>query len=242
MMISLRNATLLLLALSTGALAGPPYVTDDPEPTDLGQYEIYAFADGTFVRGGTAGETGLDMNYGAGSNLQLTLVVPAAYEDASGEWTTGLGNIEAAAKFRILHQDGFGLDVAVFPRLFLPSPDSVGGRHASLLLPVWAQKDWGAWSAFGGGGCELNRGGTSRDFCLAGFAVTRQISPDLQLGAEIQHRTADTIGGRATTGVDAGFRYDASATYHFLGSFGPGIQNAAQTDRFSWYAALLVTF
>ncbi len=238
----LRNAMLLLLALSLGALAGPPYVTDDPEPTEFGQFEIYAFADGTFARGGTAGETGLDINYGAGPDLQLTLVVPAAYQHAAGEWTTGLGNIEAAAKFRVLHRDSFGLDVAVFPRVFLPSPDAVGERHASLLLPVWAEKDWGAWSAFGGGGCVLNPGGTSRDFCLAGFAVTRQVLPDLQLGAEIQHQTADTVGGRATTGLGAGFRYDASATYHLLGSFGPGLQNALETDRFSWYAALLVTF
>jgi hypothetical protein len=241
-MTSLRKAMLLLVALSSPALAGPPYVTDDPEPTERGHFEIYAFADGTFVRGGTAGETGLDMNYGASPDLQLTLVVPAAYEHASGEWTTGLGNIEAAAKFRVLHQDSFGLDVAVFPRVFLPSPDGVGEWHASLLLPVWAEKDWGAWSVFGGGGCVLNRSGASRDFCLAGFAVTRQVLPDLQLGAEIQHQTADTVGGRATTGLGAGFRYDASATYHLLGSFGPGVQNAAQTDRVSWYAALLVTF
>jgi hypothetical protein len=29
--------------LSLPALAGPPYITDDPEPTDTGHYEIYFF-------------------------------------------------------------------------------------------------------------------------------------------------------------------------------------------------------
>ncbi|MGC9954307.1 MAG: transporter [Rhizomicrobium sp.] len=234
----------LLLALARPALGGPPYVSDDPEPTDYKQFEIYLFTGGTAARGGTGGAAGLDFNYGAAPDLQLTAVVPLSFDNPVGGGTaTGLGNIELAAKYRFLHQEDFGWGVAVFPRLFLPSGSpAVGERHASLLLPIWLGKDWGDWFTFGGGGCEINRGGDSQNFCLMGWALTRQVSPNLRIGAEFYHQTADTRGGRASTGIGAGAVYDLSDHYHLMGSFGPSIQNAGETSRYSWYMALLFTF
>ena len=61
----------------------------------------------------------------------------------------------------------------------------MGEQHASFLFPLWLEKDWGQWSAFGGGGCEINRGGNSENFCLMGAVVTRQFTTKLQLGLEI---------------------------------------------------------
>jgi hypothetical protein len=226
------------------ALAGPPYVTDDPEPTDYRHFEIYAFNNGTATRDGTTGEAGIDFNYGAAPDLQLTAVLPAGFNSpASGGTTLGFGNTELAVKYRFLHQDKFGWDVAVFPRLFLPSGErAVGERHTSFLLPLWVEKDWDGWSTFGGGGCRINRGAGSQDFCMAGWALVRQVLPKLQLGVELFHQTADTRGGRATTGLGAGARYDLSDNYHLMASIGPGIENAAETNQYSWYAALLFTF
>lgn len=112
----------------------------------------------------------------------------------------------------------------------------------SLLLPVWLEKNRGKWSAFGGAGCELNRGGGSRNFCETGFAVTNQIRKDLQLGVEIFHQTADTIGGQDTTSVGTGIRYDLNEHFHLLGYIGRGIQNASDTDRLNWYSSVLFTF
>jgi hypothetical protein len=237
-------AFLFFCAASESCFAGPPYVTDDPEPTDYQHFEIYAFGQGTDTRNGDASSAGIDFNYGAAPDLQLTAVMPVEFDSApSGRMATGLGNIELAAKYRFLHQDDFGWDVSVFPRLFLPSASaSVGDHHALLLLPVWVGKDWGAWSTFGGGECAIDNGGGSKDYCLIGWALTRQVLPDLQIGAEIYHQTADSRGGRATTGVGGGIRYDLSDHYHFLAYAGPGIQNAAQTNRMSWYTAILFTF
>jgi hypothetical protein len=133
--------------------------------------------------------------------------------------------------------------VSVFPSLSLPSLSAhVGEQHASFELPVWVQKDFGAWSTFGGGGCTLNNGGDSKDYCFAGWALTRQVLPALQIGAEIYHQTADDHDGKASTGIGVGATYDLSENYHLMGWYGPGIQNAAQTDRSAWYAALLMTF
>lgn len=233
-----------LLAVARPAFAGPPYVSDDPEPTDYRHFEIYAFNAGTTTRDGTSGTTGVDFNYGAAPDLQLTAVLPGGFDSpAVGQTVIGLGNTNLAAKYRFLYQARFGWDVSVFPRLFLPSNSrSLGERHTSFLLPIWLEKDWGDWSSFGGGGCEINRGGGSQDFCLASWAVARQILPRLQLGAEIYHQTAASIGGRATTGINLGVRYDLTENYHLLASIGPGIQNAAANDQYSWYAALLFTF
>ena len=46
-------------------LAGPPYLTDDPVPTDTGHWEIYAFATGEGPRLDVDADAGLDLNYGA---------------------------------------------------------------------------------------------------------------------------------------------------------------------------------
>src|SRR5580693_6955924 len=124
----LRLAALLSLccAVMSGttapALAGPPYLTDDPEPTDYQHFEIYTFNSGTITRSDTSGESGVDFNYGGAPNLQLTATVPIAFDATSGgPLLAGLGNIELAAKYRFLTQSSFGLAVAVFPRVILPS-------------------------------------------------------------------------------------------------------------------------
>jgi hypothetical protein len=226
------------------AMAGPPFVLDDPEPTDNRHWEIYAFANGASAEDGSGGEAGLDFNYGAAPDLQLTAVLPVGYSDPSGgPFTTGLGNIELAAKYRFLHQDSFGVDVAVFPRVFLPATSAAGGeQHASFFLPIWLQKDWGEWSAFGGGGCELNNGGGSQDFCIAGGVLTREVAPHLRLGIEAYHQTADARGGRPNTSIGFGGIYDISEHYHLLGYANTGVQNRAATNRASWYTAILWTF
>jgi hypothetical protein len=234
----------MLMALVRPALAGPPYVSDDPEPTDYKHFEIYSFGNGTSTNAGSSGETGIDFNYGAAPDLQLTATVPAGYVSlGSGEPTFGLGNVELAAKYRFLHQDTFGWDVAFFPRVFLPSGSgTVGDNYASLLLPVWVQKDWNdRWSVFGGGGCAVSAQG-SKDYCLAGAVLTYQLLPKLQIGVELFHQSADADGTPATSSLGVGFRYDLDDTYHLLGYIRRGIQNVSETDQYSWYGSVLVTF
>jgi hypothetical protein len=244
----LRAAAAFALALSfmaTAARAGPPYVTDDPETTSFQHYEIYLFgAGGTGPQSGTSGEGGIDFNYGGGRNLQLTAVVPLGFVvDPNGSSAVGYGRTELAAKYRFLHQDEIGFDIAVFPRVFLPSGASrLGDRHASYLLPLWLEKDWEGWSAFGGGGCEINRGGGAQDFCLLGGVVTHQLRPDLQLGLELVHQSADTKGGKASTALGLGITYELSETYHLLAYANRGLQHAAENTTYSWYAAILFTF
>jgi hypothetical protein len=244
----MRPACLLLAASlawpAAAAFAGPPFVTDDPQPTDRGHWEIYNFVNATHVAGSTAGEAGFDLNYGAAEDIQLTLVLPAAYEDAGG-LRVRRGTVEAAAKFKLLHQrPGSALpDLAVFPRLFLPTAGrGLGSDRASLLLPVWLQKDAGPWSVFGGGGYQINPGPGERDFWQDGVAVTRRIGRRLTVGAEVFHRTRDTTDGRAFTQANLGLIWRLADHWSLLAATGPGLENAASEGRYDAYLALEATY
>lgn len=236
--------TAMVPVLTGFALAGPPYVSDDPQPTELGHYEIYAFTQGSGARDGSGLSLGIDFNYGAAPNLQLTAVVPLEIDlPKDGPKASGIGNIELAAKYKFLQQEDIGFDVAFFPRVFLPSlSHSVGDQHAALLLPLWLERDFGAWSTFGGGGCVINRGSEAQDYCLMGWALTRHVLPDLSVGAEIVHQGADSKGGRVSTGIGAGLIYDLSEHLHLLAYAGPGLQNAGTTAQYNWYSSLQFTF
>jgi hypothetical protein len=240
-----RRTTLLAFALgSVTAWAGPPYFTDDPVPTDARHFEIYAYADGLRDGTGTSSDAGMDFNYGAARDLQLTAVLPISYDQPrTAVSATGLGNIELAAKYRFLHQSDVGWDVAVFPRLVLASVSSkVGEQQKSLQLPLWAGRNWATWSTFGGGGCVIGRSGELRDYCFAGWVLAKQLLPNLQMGAELYHQSADTVQARAKTVAGAGLSYDLSKRLHLLAYGSGGLQHAASEHQYSWYAAMLFTF
>lgn len=234
---------LLVLPLRP-ALAGPPYVSDDPEPTDYRHFEIYTFTTGTLARDGMSGEAGVDVNYGAAPDLQLTVTLPLGFDRQSGARTRyGASNVELAAKYRFLHQKDIGVDVSIFPRVFLPSgSNTVGDNRTSFLLPLWLEKDWeSGWTVFGGGGCVLTDRGR-KDFCLTGAVVTYQVRPDLRLGPEVFYQSANLQGTPASTSIGFGAVYDLNDTYHLLAYMRRGVQNTDATDQLSWYTAVLFTF
>lgn len=104
------------------------------------------------------------------------------------------------------------------------------------------EEDWkGGWFALGGGGCVFSAI-RAADFCLAGAVLTYQLTPKLQIGAELFHQTADSHGAPASPSVGVGWRYDLSNNFHLLGYVRRGVENAQQTDRYSWYASVLFTF
>jgi hypothetical protein len=230
-------------AIATPAFAGPPFLSDDPEPTPYRHYEIYAFADGQSAHHDLSGSFGLDFNYGATPDLQLSATLPIDYDrPRGGPIATGLGNVELAAKFRVLHQERFGLDVAVFPRIFLPAGSNQGEKHASLLLPLWIGRDWDKWSSFGGGGCALNQSRLSRNYCLAGFALTRRLASNFTLGGELFHQSPDAKGASSSTVLGLGATYDASEHFHLLSYIGSNLSPAPNADRGTGYASILFTF
>lgn len=240
-MLSPKRLLLSILALlAAPAWAGPPFLSDDPETTGAGHWEIYGFATGTHVAGESDGGAGFDINYGGAKDLQLTAVLPLNYQTGR-DGAVGFGNVEIAAKYKFLHQaDGSPLpDVAFFPRAFVPTAGRrFGTRRLSMLLPLWAQKDWGPWSLFGGGGYDINPGRGQRDFWLTGIGLQRALGDRFSLGAEIYRQTADADDARRFTGVNVGMLYRLSGHWSLIGSAGPGIEHARSEGRYSVYFAL----
>lgn len=236
-----------LFALSTSALAGPPFATDDPVPTDYHGFEIYLYSEGTHSDGDTDGTLpGLEVNYGAAPNLQLSIAVPLAFDKGLGHGTLfDYGATELGAKYRFLQEDddGWQPQASFYPSVEIPigdsdRPASVGGGHARYFLPLWVQKSYGAWTTFGGGGYWINPGHGDRDYWFMGWALQRQLTPDFAIGAEVFYQTKDTVAGESSTGVNIGAIYDINDRWHLVGSIGTGVQNARQTDESTYYFAV----
>lgn len=111
-----------------------------------------------------------------------------------------------------------------------------------MLLPVWAGKDIGKWSVFGGGGYLITTDADSRNHWVSGLTVTRQVTERLNLGAEIYHQGPDAPLARPFTGVNLGGTYAVTERWSVLFSAGPGIQNAREGGQYSAYLALQANF
>jgi len=216
-------AAFALGAIPASAVAGPPYLTDDPVPTDFGHWEIYAFTAGDGRRSTLDDESGVDLNYGGFKDVQLTATVPLAFShDRESGWRTGTGDLELAAKYRFIHDEKSGISVAVFPRVILPTSTIANGERARLLIPVWAEKDFpGGTSLFGGGGFEINPGPGNRNVWQAGAALTQNVGDTLSLGAELARQGRDSIDGTPRTDAGVGAILKLSSHSSLLASGGP---------------------
>ena len=236
----MRRLPLLLALIASPVAAGPPYITDDPQPTDYHRFEIYLFASAAQGAGATTGATGVDFNYGGFRDVQLTAVAPLAFDTSSGGRHLGPGYVELAAKVKLLHQDRNGIDFSVFPRVFVPTGgERFGSGRVALLLPVWLQRDFGKWSVFGGGGYQFSR---ERDFWAGGIAVSRALGERASIGAEVYHHGPDARDARAFTGVSVGGTYRVSTHWSIIAAGGPGIENAYEQSQVAGYAALKADF
>lgn len=237
-----RSGVLALLLASSPALAGPPYDTDDPEPTELHHWEVYAFGADDGFGGSVDGAAGLDLNFGAAPGLQLTATIPLDFETGAGTHA-GRGDVEIGIKYRFLHREKARLSFAIFPRVILPTADPrFGTGRVRLLLPVWGQKDIGAWSVFGGGGYTINPGPGNRDFWQAGLAATRPVTKRLAIGAELFRQGADEIGSGGTTRLGLGGIYSLGGPYSLLVSGGPQFVDGRSAAGFHAYVALGLAF
>ena len=239
---------LTLFATGIGAgtcLAGPPFATDDPEPTDYGHFEIYLFSEATKTANDTTGTLpGLDVNYGLLPNLQISAEIPFAFAKGDGEAAHfGYGAASFGVKYRFVEEDpdGWRPQISIFPSIEVPFDSSdrlTGGGHIREFLPVWAEKNWNDWTMFGGGGYWFNPGLGNRDYWLSGIGILHRFTSDFALGAEVFHQSADTRNSEDNSGVNVGFIYDLTDMLHLVGSAGTGIENRAATNELSYYFAI----
>jgi hypothetical protein len=239
-----RAWPLALAVLATAAspsVAGPPYVTDDPEPTDTGNWENYLYIESAHIAGqGHTPEAGIELNYGAFKDTQLTWSVPLNPNPGPGGIGVVWEPLGGGVKYRFIEEDdnGWRPQIAFFPQIFIPVGPANRGAPVTELLPIWLQKSFGAWTMFGGGGYTRNPGPGNRDFLSYGLALQRQLISNLALGMEVFGQGRDTVSGHASAAVGMAAIFDFSDFWHLVGSVNTGISNARQADQFSFNLAL----
>jgi hypothetical protein len=220
---SVRALAGVLLA-ATAALAGPPFQTDDPQPIDFKHYEFYVFgtADGTTLATATNGPA-FEFNWGALPNVHLHIIAPLAGNvpannpalgpAAAGPRAFGLGDIELGVKYRFVQESKRVPMIGTFVMFEMPSGNAdkgLGVGKTWYKVPLWAQKSWGPWTTYGGGGETLVNVPGYRNFPFAGWLVQRDIGKKWTLGGEVYYHGPEgqaTAQTRPATMVDVGGYY-----------------------------------
>ena len=250
---SARWSTVLICSVLVygEANAGPPFRTDDPVPVAFGHYELYTAAIGTHVKGDTAGALpSVELTYGLIPNGQLQIGGEAAFvSPADGAARFGYGDTEISFKYRFIEEEknGLGPQVSIFPAVHLPTGNrsrGLGAGHMRVFLPVWAQKSFGEWTTYGGGGYWINRDDDlgDKNYWFFGWLLERKITEKLTLGGEIFHQTADAVDEKDSTGFNIGGTFEFDDHNHLLFSAGRGFQNASDANLFSSYLGWELTY
>lgn len=132
------------------AQGGPPMITDDPGTPGNGKWEINLAV--VFDRRPSEvafDAPAIDINYGVGESIQLTLqTAPVILKRSDHGALGGLGATEAALKWRFLDEEKFGADVSMFPRVIFNIVQSSVRRGLSedgtrVQLPFQVAKKFG---------------------------------------------------------------------------------------------------
>ncbi|MGA2405103.1 MAG: hypothetical protein ABSG91_25975 [Syntrophobacteraceae bacterium] len=233
-----------LLFVPFPALAGPPFLTDDPEPVEYKHWEIY-FASMSEEQHGGVSMTAphLDVNYGIAPNFQLHFTTPMEYVKPPGLPSHyGYGDTELGVKWRFFQNEDARFLASIYPLLEVPTgaeSRGLGNGQAQVFLPLWLQKGWGPWQTYGGGGYWINPGDGHKDFGFLGWQVQREMSKCLTLGAELFYETPRDTADERHFGFNIGTIINVTEKHHILLSAGTDI--IGPTDFYS-YIAYQLTF
>jgi len=171
------------------ARAGPPFVTDDPEPAPPGGWEINI----PFILERTPGKTEmdsplLDLNYGLPSlQLKAEFPIKIVHED-SRHTAAGAGDLLLGVKWRFLNNEDSHFQLGTYPQVLVPTGDPasrLGEGRIAFVLPFLAQKSWDKWTVYGNVGYWWQTAHDTRNYFYAGAVLEREISDRLTLGVEL---------------------------------------------------------
>jgi hypothetical protein len=226
------------------ALAGPPFITDDPEPVEYKHWEIYLAAQYRHDRDQDSSTLPhVEINYGLLPDVQIHLIAPLQYVKPQGAQSQyGYGDTELGVKYRFIQETDYIPQVGIFPLIELPTGDSdkgLGSGQTQYFLPIWLQKSRGPWTTYGGGGYWINPGGKNKDWWQFGWQIQREINKTLTMGMEIYYKTASTADSNDSTGYSVGTIINFTENHHLLVSAGQDINGP---NYLSAYVAYQWTF
>jgi hypothetical protein len=227
-------AAFAVCALGAGTArgqGGPPMITDDPGTPGDKKWEINLALAFDHRPGETAADfPAIDLNYGVGEHIQLTLqTAPVLLKREGHGLIGGLGGTEAAVKWRFLdqQQNGDGFDMSMFPRVIFNIVHSSPRRGLSdpgtrFQIPFQMAKTFGRWHADFEFGPHVSSVGRSE--WLYGIVGSLDVSKTTLVMAELHGTSRMNFTSDALT-VNVGVHHELSETRILIVSLGREIRS-----------------
>jgi hypothetical protein len=237
----------VLATRNARAQGGPPMITDDPGTPGNGHWENNIAA--TLARRPHEQSWGLpelDLNYGLGERIQLTLQTSFVVLKRSDHGPIGgLGETEAAVKWRFLDEETSGFSVSTFPRIIFNVLRSSVRRGLAddgtrVQFPMQAARKFGAVDVDLELGPVLSSVGRSE--WLYGIVGGTDVTKTTELMAEL-HGTARTSFTRDVLTANVGIRQKLNDWYTLIASFGHDVRSPDdEALAFIGYCGVQVVF
>jgi hypothetical protein len=221
----------LLVFVSRFALAqgGPPMITDDPGTPGNGKWENnLAIAFSHVPNEWSIDAPGIDLNYGWGDHIQLTLQGgPTLLKRSDHGLIGGVGGTEAAVKWRFLDEEKCGADVSMFPRIIFNVLHSSVRRGLAedgtrFQIPFQAAKKLGPIDLDAEFGPLISSVGPGE--LIYGVVAGTEVTKSTSIMAEV-HATSRTNFTRDVVTLNFGWRHKLNDHAIWLASVGHDVHS-----------------
>lgn len=204
-------------------------ITDDPGTPGNGHWEnniAIAFEHRTHET--SLDVPAIDLNYGVGERIQLTLqTAPVLLKRSDAGAIGGLRSTEAALKWRFLDEESNGISVSIFPRIIFNVLQSsvrrgLAEKGTRVQLPMQFAKKVGTVDLDFEFGPLASTFGRSE--WLYGIVAGTEVTKTTELMAEL-HGSARTSFARDTLTVNFGIRQKLTEAYILIASLGHEIRS-----------------
>lgn len=176
--------------------------------------------------------------------LELDVSLPLELRSRTGSATRygfASASIAVAARLFDARSGSWLPSVGFAPELQLPSPSGIGSDVVRAYIPAILEKSIGAWSALANLALGINAGGGNRKYGFIGVVLTRRVSGQLGLGAELFFRSSPSADMPSTLAFNVGGKYQSGSQALYF-SVGRGLLNARSTNELSGYLAYQISF
>ena len=232
-------AIALCITRAAFAQGGPPMITDDPGTPGPGKWENNVAIAFEHRSDETAYDLpAIDLNYGVGERIQLTLqTAPVLLKRNDHGPIGGLGGTEAALKWRFLDQETSGFDMSMFPRVIFNVTQSSVRRGLAedgtrFQIPFQAAKTFGRFHADAEFGPRASTVGRSE--WLYGVAAGYDVAKPTMLIAEL-HGTSRMNFSRDVLTLNVGLRHEFTENYILILSMGHELRSPDQPTALIGY-------
>jgi hypothetical protein len=214
-------------------------ITDDPGTPGNGKWENNFAIAFEHRPGETASDVpAIDLNYGLGDHIQLTLQTALVLVRRSGHGLIGgIGGTEAAVKWRFLDEATGGFDVSMFPRVIFNVAQSSVRRGLAedgtrFQIPFQAAKAFGRLHVDAEFGPRASTVGRSE--WLYGIVFGFEVAKSTMLMAELHDESRMNFTRDVLT-LNFGLRHAFTENYVLIVSMGHELRSPDQSTALIGY-------